>query len=45
MWPFDHVVPLASSMELLHLIGQDNQNEVQHNLWSCDAIGVCIMVM
>ena len=49
---FDHVMPLApesdhvtlkaSSMAPLHLLGQDDQNKVQHNLWY---VGTSVRIM
>ena len=45
-WQFAHLMPLASSsmmpmvssMATLHFFGQNNQSEVQHNSWLCNAI-------
>ena len=42
IWSFGHVMhlmmALASSMVQLHVLAQDNQNEVWHDFWSCNAI-------
>ena len=32
---------MALSVAPLHSLGQDNQNDGQHNSWSCETTGVC----
>ena len=35
LWHHHYMMPMASSVAILHTLGQDGQNEVQHHLFSC----------
>ena len=52
IWPFGHIMQLfltLTSCEVddivnaqLHLLAQDDQNEVQHDAWSCNILWTCL---
>ena len=43
-WCLYHMILVASKMTLLHFLGQDNWNKVQHDFLSCDTIDISIAI-